>query len=137
VPSSGIVTFDDRPGQNQSLNGQYPSGLISWGTGRWFHSGPWGGFTTKSISFFGPQYTSGSFTFLVPRRLVAFDAYNGGPTSALVTVSCPGQTTSNRNVAAGAIVRVYTDWTAPCTSVTITTSNSWDTNFDNLSYDSP
>ena len=46
--SPATVTFDDRSGQNQVLSGQYPTGVIDWGTNKWFHSGPWGAFTTKS-----------------------------------------------------------------------------------------
>ena len=53
-----IVTFDDRAGQDQALNGQYPSGVIDWGTGAWYHSGPWGAFTTKSASFSASGVTS-------------------------------------------------------------------------------
>ena len=48
------ITFDDKSGQDQPLNGQYPAGVINWGTGGWYHSGPWGLFTTKSASFGGP-----------------------------------------------------------------------------------
>jgi hypothetical protein len=57
--------------------------MIDWGRNSWWHSGPFGAFTTKSISFSGAGATSASFSFLAPRRLVAFDAYNGGtaPTS--------------------------------------------------------
>src|SRR6185369_15531588 len=72
------VTFDDLSNINSPLNGQYPSGLINWGTGAWFLSGPWGQFTTSSISFRSPGITSASFTFLVSRQLKQMDAFNGG-----------------------------------------------------------
>ncbi|MGH2353761.1 MAG: PQQ-dependent sugar dehydrogenase, partial [Chloroflexota bacterium] len=39
-PGSVTVTFDDRAGENQLLEGEYPSGIIDWGTGEWYHSGP-------------------------------------------------------------------------------------------------
>jgi hypothetical protein len=129
------VTFDDRPGQNQVLNGQYPTGVIDWGTNQWYHSGPFGLFTTKSVGFNGAGPTSASFTFLIPRRLASLQAYNGGGGSTTVTVSCPGQPTKTQNVAAGQVATLNTGWTGTCSSVTLTSTNGWDTNFDNLVLD--
>jgi hypothetical protein len=129
------VTFDDLPGQNQPLNGQYPSGVIDWGAGAWYHSGPWGVFTTKSVSFNGPDLTSASFTFVTPRRLVRLDAYNGGSATTTVTLRCPGQADVTQTVGAGQVVTVSTGWTGTCTTVTIASSNGWDTNFDNVVHD--
>jgi hypothetical protein len=129
------VTFEDRAGQNQPLNGQYPSGVINWGSGTWFHSGPWGGFSTKSASFNDHATTAAAMTFLTPRRLVSFDAYNGGPSAASITVSCPGQPMVQRTVNAGWVLRIVTPWSGTCTTVTFGASNGWLTNFDNVAYD--
>jgi hypothetical protein len=127
------VTFDDLAGQDVALNGQYPTGLIDWGSGVWYLSSPYGQFPTKSVSFSGPGITSGTFTFLTPRRLVSIDAYDGGTSNTLVTVSCAGQPSVSFGLAANSQPStVPTNWTGTCTSVTITSSNSWDTNFDNL-----
>ncbi len=128
------VTFDDIPGQDQPLNGQYPTGVIDWGTGGWYHSAPWGAFTTKSIGFNGPGLTSGTFTFLAPRRLVSIQAYNGGPATT-VTLRCLGQTDKVQALSAGQLVTIQSGWAGTCSQVTIFSTNGWDTNFDNLVYD--
>jgi hypothetical protein len=76
TPTSGqptVVTFDDISA-NQSLNGQYPSGQIDWGTNQWSVADPWGAFTTHSISYPSSGPTSGSFSFTALRRLVSVDA---------------------------------------------------------------
>ncbi len=136
APQSGTITFDDRAGQNQPLNGQYPSGVIDWGSGQWFHSGPYGSFTSKSVSFVGGP-TSATFTFITPRRLVRLDAANGGGASTTVTLSCAGQRTASFTVGARQLATLNTGWTGTCPTVTVTSSNGWDTNFDNFVYDTP
>jgi glucose/arabinose dehydrogenase/endonuclease YncB( thermonuclease family) len=128
------VTFDDKSGQNQPLNGQYPTGVIDWGTGKWYHSSPWGPLTTKSVSFDAGGVTSAPFTFVTPRRLVRLQAYNGGGATT-VSVSCAGQPTKTQVADPGALVTIETGWTGTCSTVTVGSTNGWDTNFDNLVYD--
>jgi hypothetical protein len=136
TPPSGsqTVTFDDKSGQNQALNGQYPANVINWGSGQWYHSGPWGQFSTKSVSFGDSSQTSAAFTFITPRRLVSMQAYNGGSGSSTISVACSGQTTRTATVAAGQLFTLTTNWTGTCGQVTLTSSNGWNTNFDNLVY---
>ena len=129
------MTFDDRPGQNQPLDGQYPTNVINWGSGQWLHSGPWGAFTSKSASFAQDGMTSAPFTFVSARRLVSVDVANGGTSQSTVTLRCAGQPNATQTLAAGAQARVTTGWTAPCTTVTVESSNGWETNFDNFVYD--
>jgi hypothetical protein len=126
------ITFDDAQGQNRMLGGDYPQGIINWGVNRWWLSGPWQSFTTKSVSFNGPSRTSGVFTFMTPRRLISIQAYNGGNTATNLTFSCLGQTTRQVTLAAGQIATVDIGWTGPCSNVTITSSNGYFTNFDNM-----
>src|SRR4051794_36269861 len=76
--TNDTVTFDDAVDQDRVLNGQYPNGVIDWGTNAWYLSAPWLQFTTKSIGFNGPGPRSGAFTFVVPRILLQIDAFNGG-----------------------------------------------------------
>jgi hypothetical protein len=137
TPATGSqsVTFDDRAGQNQALNGQYPSGVIDWGTNKWYHSGPWRAFTTKSVSFSSAGVTSQSFTFLTPRRLVSLQAYNGGNSASTVTLACARKPTKSISLAAGQLATISTGWTGTCTTVTVGSTNGWDTNFDNLVHD--
>jgi hypothetical protein len=126
------VTFDDLAGQNTALNGQYPSGVIDWGTGGWYLSGPWGRFTTKSLSFRNATISSATFSLITPRRLTSLQAYNGGSGAATVTLSCAGQPTMQATLAQGQMATIATNWTGVCSSVTIATTNTWWTNFDNL-----
>jgi hypothetical protein len=126
------VTFDDLANPNRPLNGEY--GGIDWGTDAWFLSAPWGLFTTNSISFPGPRPIAESFAFLAPHVVLSVDAYNGGASATTVTVACAGNPPVSQDVAAGQIVTIATGWSIPCTTVTVGSSNSWDTNFDNLTY---
>jgi len=134
VSTAQTVTFDDKSGQNQNLNGQYPSGVINWGSNQWYHSAPWGAFTTKSVSFRTASQTSTTFTFINPRKLVSLRALNGGGTSTSITVSCNGQTKTTA-LPAGQVTTITTGFTSPCTNVTVSSTNGWDTNFDDLVHD--
>jgi hypothetical protein len=129
------VTFDDKPGQDQLLNGQYPSGVINWGTSNWYHSGPWGALTTKSVSFEDAGVNSRSFTFINPRRLISVQAYNGGAATSTLTLACAGQPNKVTSSPVGAVTTITTGWTGTCTTVTVTSSNGWDTNLDTLVHD--
>jgi len=126
------ITFDDASGQDRVLNGQYPAGIVDWGTGGWFLSAPWRQFTTKSIGFNGPGLTSGTFTFVTPRTLLQLDAYNGGTVDSTVSVACAGQTTRTLTVPVNRLLTIQTGWTSACSAVQISSSNGWNTNLDNL-----
>src|SRR5262245_3104259 len=117
---SQTVTFDDLTNPNRTLNGQYPSALIDWGTNAWYLSGPWGAFRTNSIGFNGPAPANASFTFLSPRRLVQIDAYNGGSAASTVSVSCAGQTTRQVTVGVHQTTSIAPAWSGACTRVTLT-----------------
>jgi len=89
-PGQATVTFDDLAGEGQPLDGPYPVGVVEWGIGSWWLSGPFGRLTTKSVSFNASGVTSRTFTFVSPRRLLALDAYNGGSADTTVTLTCAG-----------------------------------------------
>jgi O-glycosyl hydrolase len=135
VPTAGqVVTFDDLPGGNRVLDGQYPAGVVDWGAGAWYLASPWMAFSTNSISFNGPGLMEARFKLLNPSQLVSVSAYNGGPAPATVTLSCAGQPTVQTTLAP-ALPRptvIQTGWTGPCPEVTVATSNGWDTNFDDF-----
>lgn len=132
-----VVNFDDIAGQTQPLDGQYPTGMINWGSGQWWHSEPWGGFTTKSVTFNGGGISTATLTFVSPLRILRFDAYNGGDASATVTITCPSQAPVQSVVAAGQVRTIATGWTQTCPSATLSSSNGWSTNFDNIELDAP
>src|SRR5439155_8260240 len=94
--------------------------------------GPWGSFTTQSVSFNSASQTSASFTFLSNSGLASLQAYNGGSASATVTIGCSGQPTVQAAVAVGTVATINTGWSTPCSIVTLTSTNGWYTNFDNL-----
>ena len=133
--SAATVSFDDISATNQPLNGQYPANIIDWGTDGWWLAGPWGQFTTNSVSFNGEGVTSATLSFVSPRSLVQLDADNGGKAESSVSLSCDGQATVQATVPAGQVLTIKTGWTDACTSVTVTSSNGWQTNFDNLQLD--
>src|SRR5207248_10538738 len=112
-----------------------PQGLIDWGSGTWYQSGPTGELTTKSASFSGPAIATGSFTFLSPRRLLSLVADNGGASATTLVLSCPGQPDVQTVVAPQQVATIQTSWTGTCGSVTIGSSNGWETNFDDLVID--
>jgi hypothetical protein len=130
------VTFDNLPGQDRPLTGQYPSGIIDWGTGdSWWLASPWGAFTTKSISLGGPNITNATFTFLVPRRLIQLTVYNGNASPGHITLRCPGQPDATATIPGGSVQTVVTGWTVTCPTVNIGSANAWHTNFDDLVID--
>jgi hypothetical protein len=133
-----LVTFDSGlSNSNRVLNGQYPTGVIDWGTNVWYFSGPWNLFTTNSVGFNGPGRTSGTFSLVNPMRMLRVDAYNGGSSASTVTLSCAGQTQRQVTVNPGQVMTIATNWTGTCSAVSVTSSNGWDTNFDNLAFDQP
>lgn len=134
-PQAIAVDFNDFAGQWVNLNGQYPTGLINWGSNVWYLSGPFGQFSSKSISFNRPGITSGTFTFTTPRRLVSVRAYNGGSSSTTLTFGCSGNPTRTVSVGAFQLQTISFTWGANCDVVTFTSSNGWDTNLDDMLFD--
>ena len=101
LPSGPLtVTFDDLGPGGHNLSGQYPSGVINWGTTTWYLSGPYGQFTTNSISFANSGVTIGTFTFMTARRLISVRAFNGGGGASTVTLACAGNPTKSQSVGA-------------------------------------
>jgi hypothetical protein len=126
------LSFDEMARTNQPLSGQYPANVIDWGTGEWWLAAPYAQFNTNSVSFNGDQLTRGTLRFVSPRDLVQLDADNGGKGDSLVSLSCDGQPGVQVTVPAGQIMTIRTGWTNTCSAVSVTSSNGWETNFDNL-----
>jgi hypothetical protein len=129
------LPFDDLVNADRVLSGQYPSGVADWGGSGWYLSSPWGRFTTNSVSFNGSGLTSATLTFVVPRRLVRLDAYNGGTTTATVSLTCDSRPPVQLSLAAGQLSTFSTNWTTTCVRLTIGSTNGWHTNFDDLVID--
>jgi hypothetical protein len=133
MPPTATVTFDNLTPPNRVLSGQYPTGLVDWGTGTsWYLSEPWGLFTTQSISFVSSGQASASFSLMPSAALIRFQAYNGGPARSAVTASCDRQPDVQAVLEAGTMATIDTGWDGPCSPVTLEAGNGWATNFDNL-----
>ena len=131
--SIALDTFDDH-GANTILNGTYAG--ITWGTNAWDVDGPIATDATNSISFNSATVTGEPFSFTSPQVLLSAQVYSNSNTTAMITLSCAGNPTVDATVAPNAATTLTTDWQTPCTTVTVTSSNSWNTNLDNLVYSS-
>src|SRR5260370_95248 len=88
--STSTVTFDDISPASRVLSGQYPTGIIDWGSGtNWWLSAPYGLFTGQSVSFNTSSQTSASFTFLSNYRLASRQSYNVATDISHVTIIYP------------------------------------------------
>jgi uncharacterized delta-60 repeat protein len=132
-PPTTTVTFDDRTA-NTPLNSTYAG--INWGSGMWDVDGPISTDSTNSISFHTSTVTNGTFAFLTSQVLISTQIYSNSSTTAMITLSCSGDPTVSAQVSPNTSALLVTNWTVPCTTVTVTSSNSWNTNLDNLVYSS-
>ena len=131
--SSTTVTFDDQTA-NHVLNGTYAG--ITWSSNVWDVDGPITSDSTNSISFHSSTVTGGTFSFVSPQVLLSTQIESNSNMTAMITLSCAGNPTIDAQVAPGATATLTTGWQTPCTTVTVTSSNSWNTNLDNLVYSS-
>lgn len=129
----GPITIDFNNNPIANLNGQSPSGIVNWDGNSWVISGPWKSFNTNNLGFRSQSVSSGTFSLLQSRTVTGIDAFNGGTVASTVTLSCSGNPTKSVSVAVDQLMNIQTGWTNPCTTVTLTSSNAWNTNFDNLS----
>jgi len=131
---SASITFNDLTNPNRNLNGQYPTGVADWGSNKWYLSGPWGNFSTNSVSFLNESVISASFNFVNATVLTSMNVFNGGTGSSTVSLACAGNTTVSKTVAANQTISLVTNWKTPCTTITVGSSNGWWTNFDDFAY---
>jgi hypothetical protein len=129
------VTFDD-PHQLSGtvLSGEYPSGVIDWGSDVWRINVPEGRFDTFNLALVDPQATSAQFRFYWPRVFVGIDVYNGGSMEATVTVRCPEMREISSTLKPGELRRLRTGWRDPSTRVIFDLKNGGGLRFDNLAY---
>jgi len=134
--STKVVSFDDVNLRNGApLNGGYPAGVIDWQSNVWMVSDPWGGFTTKNVSFYGPALKQASLKVLSASTILSsVETVNGGKTSATITLTCAGNPTVSKTMSAGQKANLVTNWTTYCSQVTIASSVGWDVNFDNFTF---
>jgi hypothetical protein len=134
-PPAQTITFDDLLNPDRILNGQYPTGVIDWGSDRWFLSGPSGAFASNSVRFQRATSVRETIGFVVPRRLVQLTVYNRGMATSAVTVACAGQPTMRVVLASNQQTTLVTRWNATCFNVTLVSTNGSGVNFDNIVLD--
>jgi hypothetical protein len=84
------LTFDDpHLAGGTFLEGEYPAGVIDWGTDVWRINVPEGKFGTFNLCLADNKASAAEFRFYSPRIFVGVDVYNGGASEATVTVSFP------------------------------------------------
>lgn len=133
VPSSfdrEILSFDNLG--RGGLNFRYPAGLIDWGTNAWQVWGPSGRLSTNSVKFASFSMRSATFSFVTPKRLTSFVAYNQANTPGVLTVSCPGQSTKQVTLLADEVATIALDWSGRCATVSVSSTVGWYMHFDNL-----
>jgi hypothetical protein len=134
-----LVTFDSLANPNRALTGQYPIGVLDWGSSSWYLSGPYDLLTTNSVSFSGQNVTSATVVLVIPSLFTGVEADNGGGTTTVVTLTCTpvvGPPLQHLvTMQPHQVMTIQTGWAVPCSSVTLASTNGWDTNFTNFALD--
>jgi hypothetical protein len=129
------VTFDDpHLAAGTPLVGQYPSGVVDWGSGDWQIGTPLGKFGTFTLALADEHATGAQFKFYAPRIFAGVDVYNDGATDATVTVRSPETREQSFTIKAKELRRIRTGWRDPSTSVQFEFANGAGLRFDNLAY---
>jgi hypothetical protein len=128
-----MMTFDDpHLAVGTGLLGEYPSGVVDWGSGGWEIAAPGGKFGTFNLRMVG---ASGEFRFYASRVFAGVDVYNGGEREAVVKISSEDREVSYR-VKAGELKRVRTGWEGVSSVVRVSVDGDG-VRFDNLAWGLP
>jgi hypothetical protein len=129
------ITFDDpHYSAGTLLKGEYPAGVIDWGTDMWRISAPDGKFGTFNLTVNDPKLTTPQFRFYSPRVFVGIDVYNSGSSDAVITFHTPEIPQASFSIRAGELRRVRTGWRDASSTVTFELKNGEGLRFDNLAY---
>jgi hypothetical protein len=129
------ITFDDpHLAAGTPLLGQYPSGVVDWGSGDWQIGTPYGKFGTFTLVLADPQAAKAAFQFYEPHIFAGIDVYNGGEKDATITVRSPETREQSFTVKPKELRRIRTGWRDTSTSVAFEISNGQGLRFDNLAY---
>jgi hypothetical protein len=129
------ITFDDpHLLAGTSLLGQYPSGVVDWGSGEWQIHTPVGKFATFTLAFADATVRHAEFRFCSPRIFAGIDVYNDGDNDATVTVRSPEIREQSFTIKSKELRRLRTGWRDPSSAVVVETTNGQTLHFDNLAY---
>jgi hypothetical protein len=133
--SPSYITFDNpHLPSGTPLLGQYPSGVIDWGTGAWQIGAPFGKFGTFTLALADPKAEQAEFSFYAPYLFVGVDAYNDGDSDATVTFRSPENREITFTIKPRELRRLRTKWRDPSSQVSINLTNGQGLRFDNLAY---
>lgn len=131
-----VITFDDpHVAAGTKLVGQYPSGVVDWGSGGWEIAAPGGKFGTFHLRLV--DAAGAEFSFYAPRVFVGIDVYNGGEQEATVTVGSAETGAVTVKVKPGELRRFRTGWVMASSKVMFTVGNGEGLRFDNLAWGLP
>jgi hypothetical protein len=116
------------------LQGEYPSGVIDWGTDVWRINVPEGKFGTFNLCLADNKASAAEFRFYWPRIFVGVDVYNGGASEATVTVRSPEMREISFSLKPGELRRLRTGWRDASSYVVFDLKNGDGLRFDNLAY---
>jgi hypothetical protein len=137
IPPS-YVTFDDpHESAGTALVGQYPSGVVDWGDGKWQIGTPFGKFGTFTLMLKDSNATEAEFQFYAPRIFLGIDAYNDGDADATITIRSPETRELTVTLQPKELRRVRTGWREPSSRVSFELKNGQGLRFDNLAYAHP
>ena len=130
-----IVDFDNpHVGANVKLRGQYPSGVIDWGDGRWKVCPPGGRMSTFSLGTAGTDVQEVDFRFIYPRVLMRLDVYNPLSQEVKLTLRAPEMREVTFTLKPGQLQRLQTGWVNRASAVSLESENLPTLRFDNLAY---
>lgn len=129
------ITFDDpHLPAGTVLKGEYPSGVIDWGTDVWRINVPEGPFGTFNLAVADAKANTAEFRFYWPRIFVGIDVYNGGAADATVTIHSPEIREISFTIKPGQLQRLRTGWRDASSKVILEFKNGDGLRFDNLAY---
>ena len=133
-----FITFDDpHLPAGARLIGQYPSGVIDWGSGEWEIGTPFGKFATFTLLLADPKAKRGEFQFYAPRIFEGVDVYNGGNSDATLAVTSDELPMVSRTIKPNQLIRFRTGWHDPSSRVVFDVTGDHALRFDNLAYSHP
>jgi hypothetical protein len=132
VVAPTTVTFDDISPASPFKRTNY--GGINWSGGIWEVDPAIPTDNTNNASFDSASIMSSTFAFISPKVLISMGIYSNQNQTAMITLSCSGNPNVSKSVTPNNHTTLTTNWTVPCTTVTVTSSNGWNTSLDNIVY---
>jgi hypothetical protein len=133
-----FITFDDpHLPAGTPLLGQYPSGVVDWGSGEWQIGTPSGKFGTFTLRRADPKEARGELSFYAPRIFAGVDVYNDGDGDATLTIRSPENREVAYTIKPKELLRMRTGWHDPSSKVIFNFTNGQALRFDNLAYSHP